>query len=153
MVAWSIFQGGVAFSLLATVFLLKTSSGMPETLLRAFMFFALVAEIIALIFVNRSFSASISKAILRPNTALRNVMVTIVAITGLILFLPKAQALLRFGTLSWVEMVHALGIGAMLLLLLEGCKVPAQWLTASGVEHDNRDCSKDENIPTLGTDS
>ena len=130
MVAWSIFQGGIAFSLLATVFLLKTWSGMPETFLRAFMFFALVAEIIALILVNRSFSASISKALFRPNTALRNIIGTIVAITGLILFLPHAQALLKFGSIAWSDMALAIGLGAMLLALLEGCKPLVRRLTA-----------------------
>jgi Ca2+-transporting ATPase len=130
MVAWSIFQGGFAFCILATAFLLKTWSGMPETTLRAFIFFALVAEIVALILVNRSFSASIGKAVFRPNTALRNVLVTIVAITGLILFLPQAQALLKFGQISWADMALAIGLGTVLLLLLEGSKPIVRRLTA-----------------------
>lgn len=62
MVVWSIFQGGVAFAMLATVFLYKTASGMPEVEVRALIFFALIAQVMALILVNRSFTASLVTA-------------------------------------------------------------------------------------------
>jgi Ca2+-transporting ATPase len=122
MVAWSVFQGGLAFAMLATVFLVESGSGMPAAEVRALIFFALVAEIVALILVNRSFSASLGEALLRHNAALRYVGVAIVGVTALILFLPAAQTLLKFGAIAWIDMVLAVGLGLALLLLLEACK-------------------------------
>lgn len=122
MVAWSVFQGGLAFAVLATVFLVESGSGMPEAEVRALVFFALIAEIVALILVNRSFSASLGEALLRHNAALRYVGAAIVGVTALILFLPAAQTLLKFGAIAWVDMALAGALGVALLLVLELCK-------------------------------
>ncbi|GAA0318104.1 HAD-IC family P-type ATPase [Sphingomonas oligophenolica] len=130
MIAWSVFQGGLAFAMLATVFLVESWSGMPEIELRALTFFALIAEIVALILVNRSFSAALGEAIIRHNAALRYVAAAIAAVTALILFLPSAQALLRFGSIAWSDMALAIGLGVMLMLLLEACKPVVRRLTA-----------------------
>ncbi|MFV9475104.1 cation-translocating P-type ATPase [Advenella sp. RU8] len=122
MVVWSVFQGGVAFAMLAGVFLYKTASGMPEVEARALVFFALIAQIMALILVNRSFTASLREAFARKNMALVYVVLIVAGVTALILFLPAAQELLKFGMITWEDMVLALGLGVVLLLLLEGCK-------------------------------
>lgn len=122
MIVWSVFQGGVAFAMLASVFLFESWSGMPENELRALTFFALVAEICALILVNRSFSASLGDAFGRHNAALRYVAVAIGGVTALILFLPSAQTLLKFGSIVWSDMGLAIGLGVGLLLILEACK-------------------------------
>ena len=130
MIVWSIFQGGLAFAMLATLFLVETWSGMPEVELRALTFFALIAEIVALILVNRSFSASLGQALVRHNAALRYVAVAIAGVTALILFLPQAQVLLKFGSIAWSDMALAIGLGVVLLVLLEGCKPLVRRLTA-----------------------
>lgn len=122
MIAWSVFQGAVSFAMLATVFFVETAAAMPEGELRALIFFALIAEIMALILVNRSFSASLGDALVRHNAALRYVVVAVVAITALILFLPSAQTLLKFGSIAWTDMALAAGLGIMLLVLLESSK-------------------------------
>ncbi|OQW75097.1 MAG: ATPase [Proteobacteria bacterium ST_bin13] len=122
MIAWSVVQGGMAFIMLSTVFLVETWSGMADAELRALIFFALIAELIALILVNRSFGASLGEALSRPNAALRYVVLAIAAITALILFLPSAQALLKFGAIAWTDMVLAAGLGVVLLVVLEGAK-------------------------------
>ncbi len=122
MIAWSIFQGGLAFAMLAIVYLVETWTGMPEIELRALMFFALINEIVALILVNRSFSASLAEALARHNAALVYVAVAIVSVTALILFLPQAQTLLKFGSIALSDMALASGMGVMLLLMLEGAK-------------------------------
>jgi P-type Ca2+ transporter type 2C len=114
MVGWSIFQGVVAFAMLATVFCIGTASGMPEAELRALIFFGLVAEILALILVNRSFSASLGEAFRRQNTALRYVVAAIFVITAMIL--------LKFGSIMWTDMALAAALGVILLIVLEGCK-------------------------------
>lgn len=95
---------------------------MADAELRALIFFALIAELIALILVNRSFGASLGEAVSRHNAALRYVVLAIAAITALILFLPSAQVLLKFGAIAWSDMALALGLGAVLLVVLEGAK-------------------------------
>lgn len=122
MVAWSAFQGAVAFAMLATLFFVETWAGMPEAELRALIFFALIAEILALILVNRSFSASLGVALTRHNAALRYIVVAVVAIGGLILFLPSAQNLLKFGSIEWRDMALAAALGVILLIALEASK-------------------------------
>jgi Ca2+-transporting ATPase len=122
MIGWSVFQGGLAFAMLAAVFLIEQGAGMPERELRALIFFALIAEILALILVNRSFSASMRDALIRHNAALRYVVAAIVCVTGLILFLPRAQTLLKFGSIAWSDMALAFGMGVGLLAMLEACK-------------------------------
>ncbi len=119
MIAWSVFQGGLAFAMLATVFLVETWTGMPEAEVRGLTFFALIAEILALILVNRSFSTSLRDALRRQNAALRYVLATVAAVTALILFLRPAQRLLKFDALAWSDMVLALALGVLLLVLLE----------------------------------
>jgi Ca2+-transporting ATPase len=129
MIVWSLFQGGLAFAMLAAVFLIESWVRMPETELRALTFFALIAEIVALILVNRSFGASLGQALTRHNAALAYVIAAIAGVTALILFLPRAQALLKFGSIAWLGMVMAAGLGVGLLLILEACKPLVQRLT------------------------
>jgi len=122
MVTWSVFQGVLAFAMLAAVYFVEYRAGMPATELRALIFFALIAELVALILVNRSSTASIGEALDHHNTALRYVLGAIFAITAVIMFWPRAQDLLDFGSIAWADMALALGLGIVLLLLLEGCK-------------------------------
>ncbi|WP_425338778.1 HAD-IC family P-type ATPase [Sphingomonas trueperi] len=132
MIGWSIFQGGLAFAMLAAVFLVETWSAMPEAELRALIFFALIAEIVALVLVNRSFSAALGAALVRHNLALRYIAAAIVGGTGLILLLPSAQALLKFGAIAWSDMALAVALGVALLVMLEGCKPLLQGIMARG---------------------
>ncbi|MGY2733933.1 cation-translocating P-type ATPase [Sphingomonas sp. UYP23] len=130
MIVGSVLQGGIAFAMLASVFFVETWGGMPEPELRALIFFALIAEIVALILANRSFSAALGEALFRHNAALRYVALAITGVTALILFLPQAQTLLKFGTIAWSDMALAVGLGVVLLGLLEGCKPLVGWLVA-----------------------
>jgi len=122
MVVWSVFQGGLAFASLATLFVVAHWRGMPDEELRAMVFFALIAQIVALILVNRSFNASLADAFARNNITLRRIALAIVAVIGLILTLPQAQALLKFGLIKAADMALAAGLGGFLLVLLEACK-------------------------------
>jgi Ca2+-transporting ATPase len=122
MIGWSIFQGALAFAFLAATFLYESWMEMPETELRALTFFALVAEIFALILVNRSFRASLGEALFRHNAALWYVAATVASFGALVLFLPAAQSMLKFGSIAWRDMVLAGGLGVLLLLVLEACK-------------------------------
>jgi len=119
MIAWSVLQGGLAFAMLATVLLVESRLGMAEPELRALIFFALIAAIVALILVNRSFTASLGDAFVRHNAALRYVVAGIALVTTLILSVPRAQALLKFGSIAWTDMGLAIGLGLALLVVLE----------------------------------
>ena len=121
-IAWSTFQGIAALALPVTVYLLAIRSGMSENEVRAIAFFALVTAIIALIFVNRSFSASFIAAFRRPNPALIIVLVAVFTILGLTLRWPFARNLFRFGLLHADDLAFALGAGFVVLALLEAAK-------------------------------
>jgi Ca2+-transporting ATPase len=123
MIGWSVLQGGLAFVMLATIFLVASHLGMAEADVRALTFFALIGAILALIFANRSFDASLLHALVRGNMALRYVFAAVVAISSLILATPPIRTMLKFGPLHGIDLVVALGSAAILLLLLEGSKM------------------------------
>jgi Ca2+-transporting ATPase len=62
LIGWSLLQGAFAFVLVAVIFIVAFRRGMPEEEVRALAFFSLVLTIVSLIFVNRSFSASLITA-------------------------------------------------------------------------------------------
>ena len=96
--------------------------GMPEDEVRALTFFALVLSVISLIFVNRSFSASLAAAVLRPNKTLLAVLLVVVAMLGLTLLWPLASGVFRFGPLHSNDLAVTLGAGAVVLVSLEALK-------------------------------
>ena len=85
LMLWSVLQGIFAFGLVAAIYVMAFRRGMPETEVRALAFFSLVTAILALIFVNRSFSASVLTAVSRPNRALKFVFLGVTATLALTL--------------------------------------------------------------------
>jgi P-type Ca2+ transporter type 2C len=122
MIIWSLFQGAVAFGLVAFIFVMALYQGMPDAEVRALTFFSLVMAIIGLIFVNRSFSSSIVTALTRRNPALRWVLVSVSVLLGVTLLWPFASALFRFGPLHWNDLAVTLGAGIVVLIVLEFAK-------------------------------
>jgi Ca2+-transporting ATPase len=127
-IGWSLLQGAVAFVLVALIFLVALKRGMPEAEVRALTFFSLVVAIVALIFVNRSFSASLLATFGRPNPALAAVIGAVTAVLGLSLLWPVAQGLFRFGPLHLDDLAVTVGAGAVVLVLMEVVK-PLWWRT------------------------
>lgn len=131
LIGWSLTQGGVALAAISLVLLLAVRGGMPDDELRALVFFSLVVVIIALIFANRSFSSSLAGALggLKPMMIL--VLCGVLIVLALSLLWPFARGVFRFGPLHAADLTLTLGVGAGVLLLLEGLKrlwreVPAQ---------------------------
>ena len=84
---------------------------MPDTEVRTLDFFSLIVTIVGLIFVNRSFSASLMTALSRPNPSLIWVLVAVVAMLSLTLLWPLVRDLFRFGPLHWDDLAVTLGAG------------------------------------------
>ena len=77
LIGWSLLQGAFAFALVAVIFVGAFRRGMPEAEVRALAFFSLILTIVSLIFVNRSFSASLITAFHRPNPVLALVLLAV----------------------------------------------------------------------------
>jgi len=119
LILWAVVQGLLAFALVAAIYVIAYRRGMPANEARALAFFSLVTAVVALIFVNRSFSASINAVLLSPNLALKYVLSGVVGILALTLAWPVASNLFRFGPLHANDLALTLGAGFLVLLLLE----------------------------------
>jgi Ca2+-transporting ATPase len=122
LIGWSLLQGALAFAVVATIFVVAYRRGMPEEEVRALAFFSLVLAIVSLIFVNRSFSASLIMAFRRPNAALGFVLPIVALMLGLTLLWPFASSLFRFGPLHVDDLALTLGAGVLVLIVLEVLK-------------------------------
>ena len=131
LIIWSLLQGVVAFLLVAGIYVTALNHGMPATEVRALTFFSLVLNIVGLIFVNRSFSASLVAALSRPNGALLKVMLAVAVMLATTLLWPAATSLLRFGPLHAKDLLLTFGAGVTLLVVLEAAK--PVWRRHSGV--------------------
>ena len=92
--------------------------------MRALAFFSLVLTIVSLIFVNRSFSASLVTAFRRPNPVLALVLLAVTTMLGLTLLWPFASGLFRFGPLHVDDLALTLGAGVLVLVVLEVLEAP-----------------------------
>jgi len=119
LIWWGILQGVFAFAVVGAIYVAASQRGMPANEVRALSFFSLVTAIVALIFVNRSFSASIMAAWRRPNRALKVVLLGVVAMLTLTLAWPVAAQLFRFGPLHADDLALTVGAGVLVLLILE----------------------------------
>jgi P-type Ca2+ transporter type 2C len=122
MVLWSALQGVLALALVSTIFVMAHARAMPPDEVRALVFFSLVVTIIALIFVNRSFSPSPLDAVLRPNGAFLWVLAAVVGVLTASLAWPTASVLFRFGPLHADDLALTAATGILLFGVLEGLK-------------------------------
>ncbi len=136
LIVWSLIQGTVAFALVAIITLLAVQQGMPENEVRALAFFALVTCITALIFVNRSFSASPFAAFLQPSKALVIVLAVVATILGATLFWPMASTLFQFGPLHAHDLAVTTAAGIAVLLVLEFAKAVMHRLQRSHISNE-----------------
>ena len=119
LIGWGLIQGTLAFALLAGIYLVVLRQGMAENEIRALTFFSLVLTIVGLIFVNRSFSASLLTALIRPNRSLVIVVVAVASMLGGTLLWPFATSLFRFGPLHLDDLAVTLAAGFAVLACLE----------------------------------
>lgn len=93
--------------------------------------------IIALIFVNRSFKASLVAALGRPKPALVLVLMAVTGILALVNLWPAAQDLFRFGPLHQDDLILTASAGIAVLVVLEVIK-PFWHLRRTSAEKDRR---------------
>jgi P-type Ca2+ transporter type 2C len=129
MIIWSVFQGLVAFGLLATLYVGGWQLGMEEADLRGLVFFALVAQIFVLVLINRSFSASLAQALGHTNRALLGVLASVGAVVALVLLFAPVRAFLKFGIPHNHDFAIVAGTGVALLIGLELLKPVAHRLS------------------------
>ena len=119
MVAWSALQGIVACAATAGIPFHAWLGGMEADRVRSVTFLSLVLGILCLILVNRSYSASVIRAIIRPNRPLAIVALTVFAILALSQFVQPVMELFRFAPADADELMLVAMAGAATLLLLE----------------------------------
>jgi len=120
--AWALLQGATVLAILAALLLATVTAGLPEGDVRAVVFAALVLANLGLILVNRSFESSPMRALLRPNLALRILLLGVGTVLALALFWPPARALFHFGRLHWDDLALCIAAGTLNLLALESIK-------------------------------
>jgi Ca2+-transporting ATPase len=122
MILWGLIQGAMTFTLVAGVFLGALKVGMPEDEVRALTFFALVFGVVGLIFVNRSFGASLIAAVTHRNPALLPMLAGVVTMLSITLAWPFARRLFHFGPLHADDLTVTVLAGVLVLVLLDAVK-------------------------------
>jgi len=122
LVIWSVIQGVVGLTAIGGVVLWAYAGGTAEAELRGVLFFALVGTVLALVLVNRSFSASIASAVLRPNIAFATVVAVIVVVLGLAQLVPAVSGILHLAPMGAAHGSATLLVAVAVLVLLETFK-------------------------------
>jgi len=130
MVGWSVLQGLLAFSAVASVLAGGLAREMPDDELRALVFVSFVLINASLILVNRTFSGSLFVSLGRRKTSLWILVSTVAAILAVTLTWPPAMDLFRFGPLHLDDLGLSLLAGMSVLLVLE--LVKPYWHAGSG---------------------
>lgn len=119
LIVWGMLQGLLVFLLVAGVFVIGQMRAMPDTELRALTFFALVLSFVGLIFVNRSFSASLLTALRRPNAVLAGMLGIVAVVLIASLAWPWLRDLFRFGPLHPDDLGLTAAAALVVLIVLE----------------------------------
>jgi Ca2+-transporting ATPase len=119
LVSWALVQGAVALAAVGALLALATRRGMPPEDMRALAFMMLVAINLALIFVNRTLSVSLTAAFTRPNRALWLGLAIVAALLVPILALPGARAFFALGSLHADDLALCAAVLVLTLLALQ----------------------------------
>jgi len=119
LIVWSVLQGFLVFAAVALIFLVALHNDLPPDEARALAFFSLVVGVISLVLANRSFSASLLSAFLRPNRALALILFVVAILLATALLWSPAATLFQFGPLHPDDLMVTLGAGFVVLVTLE----------------------------------
>lgn len=90
--------------------------------MRVLLFTSLVLINMGLILVNRSFKASLVRAILQPNRSLWILLGTVSVLLAIAILWPPARSLFHFGRLHWDDLSICAAVGVSSLIALEALK-------------------------------
>ncbi|MDP3087017.1 MAG: cation-translocating P-type ATPase [Methylotenera sp.] len=121
-VLWAVIQGLTISSTLAFILLAAKQMNLIEADSRTLLFTSLVIMNIGLILINRSFSASIFTAILKPNRSLWVLLFSVSAVLAIAVTWAPARQLFHFGQLNWNLFAFAMVASLMTLIILEAIK-------------------------------
>ncbi len=122
MVGWSAMQGIVAALAIGSVTLYGWLGGMEADRVRTIAFLSLVLGVLGLVLVNRSYSASVVRAVLRPNLPLAVVAGVVFAILAVSQVAAPVAELFRFAPASGSDLALVAATGLASLVLLEMVK-------------------------------
>jgi Ca2+-transporting ATPase len=123
-------QGGLAILAVCGVFLYATLLGLPADVVRSMGFVTLVCANYALIFANRSFSASLLAGLLRPNPALWISLAGTAGALAAIFSIRAVHLFLGLGPLHAGQFLLCAGTAAVLLAALQGLKLLVSFRSA-----------------------
>jgi Ca2+-transporting ATPase len=116
---FSLFEGFMVLLAVLLVFGFSLYRGYGEDEVRAVTFAALVIGMLGLIFVNRSRSQNLWRALRLPNRAFWWVVGGALSFLAAVLYIPHLSAVFRFAALDWPDLMIAVGAGGLTVLCLE----------------------------------
>jgi Ca2+-transporting ATPase len=119
MVSWSALQGIIGLAVIVAMLMWALARGMVEEEARALCFVMLVGLNVMLIFVNRTFAASLLSSFARPNRLLSVGLGIVAALLALILGWPVARAFFALGPLHAEDLAACAAGFAIALGLLQ----------------------------------
>ena len=121
-VIWAVIQGLLVLIVLASILIGAAYQKLAEADMRTLVFTALVMLNMGLILVNRSFSASLIAAILKPNRSLWILLSSVMTILAIAVFWQPARLLFHFGAFNWYLFAICVVACVFTLLILETVK-------------------------------
>lgn len=128
-ILWGALQGLITLTILAVLLIGGSKFTLPENDLRALVFSALVLINLGLILVNRSFSASLIRAFVRPNRSLWILTSIVLSLLVTAVLWSPAQKLFHFGQVHLNDFVICIIASIFSLLVLETIK--SKWFRVS----------------------
>jgi Ca2+-transporting ATPase len=119
LVSWALLQGAVALGAVTLVLVTALRGGMAQDEIRALCFVMLVGLNLVLIFVNRTFSASLATAFFRPNRMLSAGLGIVTVILVVVLGWPRARGFFELGPLHLDDLALCAIAGVIALLVLQ----------------------------------
>ena len=136
-VGLAVLQGLSMLAVSVGVFLFAKRSHLPEAA-RALTFTTLVIAVLAVLLANRSSIGTIVGGLRKPNIALWFVLGGAATFLPLVLLLPFARGLFRFGPLHTVDLVLAIAAGLACALWFDLLKLSKRWAKAHLVARNSR---------------
>ena len=121
-ILWALVQGLIALAILSGLLIAVSRAGMIEGDMRVLLFTSLVLINMGLILVNRSFKASLVRALLQPNRSLWILLGTVSVLLAIAILWPPARSLFHFGRLHWDDLSICAAVGVSSLIALEAIK-------------------------------